>query len=60
MIRVMSMRKQTNVLTRNKPGYRSFSLRIFEQIFKTVILLTVTREFHFKPLLFLLSLKIQR
>ena len=60
MIRVMSMREQTNVLTRNKPGYRSFSLRIFEQIFKTVILLTVTREFHFKPFLFLLSLKIQR
>lgn len=60
MIRVMSMREQTNVLTRNKPGYRSFPLGIFEQIFKTVILLTVTREFHFKPLLFLLSLKIQR
>lgn len=48
MIRVMSLREQTNVLTRNKPGYRSFPLGIFEQIFKTVILLTVTQGVSFQ------------
>lgn len=35
MIRVLSMREQTNVLTRNKPGHGSFTLRAFEQVFKT-------------------------
>lgn len=55
MIKVMSTRLQTNVLTRNKPGYGSYALRIFEQMLKTIM-----REFHFKPFLFLLSLKIKR
>lgn len=55
----MSTRGQTDVLTRNKPGYRSFALRIFDQMFMAVTLLTAIREFHFKPFLLLLSLKIE-
>lgn len=30
MIRVMSMREQTNVLTKNKPGNGFFALRMFK------------------------------
>lgn len=41
MIQVMCTGENTNVLSRNKPGYGAFTLRMFEQVFKTVMLLTV-------------------
>lgn len=50
--------EQTNVFTRNKPGHGLFALIMFQWVFKTVILLTVTRDFYFKLSLLLLSIKI--